>query len=149
MIIDNLILKLKRFEQDLRTTAIKEAVLENEAIILDMNTQDQLFEKGIDADGISIMSVQPYTARTVTIKSLKGQPTNRVTLRDEGDFHRSFYLEYYEEGIFITAADDKAEKLAFKYGDRIFGLTEENKSILAKQYILPFLIEQLQNIIKI
>lgn len=146
MIIDDLIFKLRQASQDIKTTVIRDAVIENEAIILDMNTQDQLFEKGITADNISIASYQPYRPNTITIKALKGQPTNRVTLKDEGDFYRSFYLEYYDDRVFITAGDDKAEKLAFKYGERIFGLTEENKTILAKEYIKPILIDYLKNI---
>ena len=123
---------------------VKEELLENEAIIIDMNVEDQLFEKGITSGNVRIDSFAPYAPLTVAIKRAKHQPTNRVTLRDEGDFHSSFYLEFNDDSFTIKASDEKAEYLEFAYGSDIFGLTPENKEELSEYYLRPALLAKLK-----
>lgn len=124
------------------------AIIEdNEPFILDMNSEDQLYEQGINRTGVKIESYMPYSPITIEIKQGKGQPTNRVTLRDEGDFEASFYLIVNDEQFEITASDIKTEDLVYKYGEEIFGLTEENLSELIWQYIYPALVLKLKDIL--
>lgn len=103
---------------------VLESVKDNEAAILDLNIEDQLFQQGIDSDGQAI--TPGYTPLTISIKRQKGQPTDRVTLRDEGDFHRSFQISYGNDAFGIYATDQKAQKLERKYGKEIFGLTDQS-----------------------
>lgn len=103
---------------------VLESVKDNEAAILDLNIEDQLFQKGIDSDGQAI--TPGYTPLTISIKRQKGQPTDRVTLRDTGDFHRSFQISYGNDAFGIFATDPKSQKLEKKYGREIFGLTDES-----------------------
>lgn len=110
------------------------------AFIIDANAEEQLFEQGINRLGVDIMDYRPYTPLTIAIKKEKGQPTNRVTLRDEGDFHSSFYLEVGDEQFEIKASDFKTEDLIKKYGRQILGLTNENISELIWQYVYPDLL---------
>lgn len=102
---------------------VLESVKENEGQIIDLNTEEQLM-KGLDSDGQAI--TPGYTPFTVSIKRQKGQPTDRVTLKDEGDFHRSFKIAYGNDAFAIYADDPKAQKLERKYGNEIFGLTDDN-----------------------
>lgn len=103
---------------------VQDATLMNEAQIIELNTEDQLYMKGIDATG---KPLQPsYAPLTVTVKRLKNQPTDRVTLRDEGDFHGSFKISYGRGAIAFFADDPKAMALERKYGVDIFGLTDAN-----------------------
>jgi len=121
--IEQKIQALRSFQANAEKTAI-ELVKGHEAEVLDANTQEQLFEKGETATGAP---VEPgYRPFTVSIKRQKGQPTNRVTLRDTGDFHDSFFVNYGDNYFAIGARDDKVEKLERKYGKEIFGLNEEN-----------------------
>lgn len=117
------------------------------AFIIDANTEEQLYEKGINRLGISIMDYRPYTPLTISIKREKGQPTNRVTLRDEGDFQSSFYLEVGDNQFEIKASDWKTDSLIRKYGREILGLTDENISILIRDYIYPDLLSKAKNVI--
>ena len=112
-----------------------------------MNAEEQLFEQGINRLGVDIMDYAPYSPLTIAIKEEKGQPTNRVTLRDEGDFESSFYLEVNNTQFEIKAADWKTEELIKKYGRQILGLTTENIGSLIWQYIYPDLLKQLNNTI--
>lgn len=121
---------------------ISKIIVENEAYIVDMNSEQQLFEQGVNNLGVSISDYQPYAPFTIEIKHMKNQPTDRVTLRDTGDFHSSFYLLVGTEQFEIKASDPKTEDLIKKYGRQILGLTNENIKELIWQYIYPDLCEQ-------
>jgi len=65
-----------------------------------------------------------YKPATITIKKKKGQPTDRVTLRDTGFFYDSIFLVVHKgnETFNVVSSDTKAPRLLDKYGDSIFGL---------------------------
>lgn len=121
---------------------IQNIIWDNEAYIVDLNAEEQLYEQGIDRLGVEIADYAPYSPVTIAIKEAKGQPTNRVTLRDEGDFESSFFLEVGDKQFEIKASDFKTEDLIRKYGRQILGLTDENIAILIWQYIYPDLINE-------
>lgn len=121
---------------------IQQIIWDNDAYIVDMNAEEQLFEQGINRLGIEISDYAPYSPVTIEIKEAKGQPTNRVTLRDEGDFESSFFLEVGTKQFEIKASDWKTEELIKKYGRQILGLTDENIAILIWQYIYPDLMNE-------
>ena len=126
---------------------ISKVIIDNEDIIVYLNAQEQLYEKGINALGVHISDYMPYKPLTIRIKKMKGQPTDRVTLRDEGDFEKSFYLSVNNKEFEIKASDWKAEDLVKKYGKDILGLSEDNKNELVKSYIIPAILEQLKDAI--
>lgn len=137
-LIDNLRQRVTEFNELLQSgRLIQSIILENEYVITDMNSEDQLYEQGINRLGVNIMDYAPYSPLTIEIKKEKGQPYNRVTLRDEGDFEQSFYVEADMQQFTIKAADWKTEDLIQRYGRQILGLTEENKIILIWEYIYP------------
>lgn len=121
---------------------MQDIIWDNDAYIIDMNAEEQLFERGINRLGVEIMDYAPYNPVTIEIKEAKGQPTNRVTLRDEGDFESSFFLEVGDKQFEIKASDFKTEDLIKKYGRQILGLTDENIAILIWQYIYPDLMDE-------
>jgi hypothetical protein len=128
--------RLKGFNDKI-AEVIKEALRENETVICELNSQDQLFEQGITRDNTKIADYAPYSPYTVMLKKLKGAPTSRVTLRDEGDFHYSFYIEFEPDGFKIRASDWKEEDLIRRYGKEILGLTNENFLEIRDTYIIP------------
>lgn len=121
---------------------IQNIIWDNEAYIVDLNAEEQLYEQGINRLGVEIADYAPYSPVTIAIKEAKGQQTNRVTLRDEGDFESSFFLEVGDKQFEIRASDFKTEDLIRKYGRQILGLTDENIVILIWQYIYPDLINE-------
>lgn len=137
-LIDNLRQRVTEFNELLQSgRLIQSIILENEYVITDMNSEDQLYEHGVNRLGVNIMDYAPYSPLTIEIKKEKGQPYNRVTLRDEGDFEQSFYVEADKQQFTIKAEDWKTEDLIQRYGRQILGLTEENKIILIWAYIYP------------
>lgn len=126
---------------------VREIIINDEHIICDMNAEQQLYEEGINRLGVKISDYAPYSPLTIEIKTHKGQPTDRVTLRDTGEFHGSFYVEATNTTFEIKAADWKTEKLLKKYGKGILGLTEGSLAELVWQYIYPELINKAKEIL--
>lgn len=148
MIIDDLRKKVFDLNTKLENgLMIQDIIFENSAYIIDMNAENQLFENGINSLGVDIMGYAPYSPYTIQVKEAKGQPVNRVTLRDEGDFESSFFLDVTDKQFEIKASDFKTEDLIKKYGRQILGLTDENISILIKDYILPDLLTATKKIL--
>lgn len=126
---------------------IQQIILDNDAYILDMNAEVQLYEQGINRLGVDIMDYAPYSPLTIAIKKEKGQPTDRVTLHDEGDFAASFYLEVGDKQFEIKASDFKTEDLIKKYGRQILGLTNENIAELIWEYLFPDLMNKAKKVL--
>lgn len=146
--IDELLDRVERFNDELTSgRLIKEIIMANEAYIIDMNAYEQLYERGVNRLGVSIMDYRPYSPYTISYKKAVGQPYDRVTLRDEGDFYRGFYIEADDRMFYISSTDDKTDKLTKKYTNYIFGLTDENKAELTWEYIYPDLIDKLNEMI--
>lgn len=139
----NSILKLtdnvRAFERDLKIQ-IQKSLQDNEAYIVELNSEDQLFEKGENNLGVKIEDYKPYSALTIEIKHFKHQPYDRVTLRDSGDFHRSFYMQIGDDYFEIKASDPKTADLIKKYGRQILGLTDQNIAEVIWTYLYPDLI---------
>ena len=116
--------------------------------ILHSNANEQLFEQGRNALGVEIASYAPYRPYTIEQKKKKGQPYDRVTLRDTGAFEKSFAIKIGRNEFYIDSDDWKTEKLVKKYGEEIFGLTDENLNELKEKIILPDLILHIKNDLK-
>jgi len=104
----------------------------------------QLF-KGIRSDGSKI--TPPYAASTKKAKARKGQPTNRVTLFDKGNYYKSFKVKPFKSYVEMTSflevqrGFDLAEHLRKKYGDNIEGLIEKNEEKFLKEVFLQMSID--------
>ena len=101
-------------------------------LLIELN-QDQLFNEGKDSEGQSLGSYSPYT---IKIKQSKGQPTNRITLYDTGEFYQSFKA-YYEDGSIVIDADAEKEdtNLFDEFGIDILGLDDSNMSIFVNEIV--------------
>ena len=133
---------LRDFQLSIPAT-VAACVRENEAVAIDMNAEEQLFEKGENRLGVKISDYRPYSPVTVEYKRLKGQPYDRVTLRDEGDFESSFHVRVEADSVQIAASDPKTGALIRKYGPEILGLNAENLQELTAGYIQPALCSRL------
>ncbi|NQY43853.1 MAG: hypothetical protein HRT87_10975 [Legionellales bacterium] len=105
-------------------------------LVIRLNTQgektSQLFELGEDSLGDSLGSYSPFT---VEQKKKRGQPTNRITLKDTGEFYSSFNVVPYRGGFTIKANPIKEESNLYDdFGADIVGLNETNLQILRDVY---------------
>lgn len=116
--------------------------------IIYLNTQKQLFEKGVNSEGVNLESIGGiYSFETVKIKNEKGQPTDRVTLKDTGDFYESFRVFFNASGLVISADTLKdTDDLIKRWGQEILGLNNESLILLrekAKEILIPYVKKKL------
>lgn len=145
--VRNLVYRLRKFKSIL-DQELKNEILRHEDVIVEMIAQGQLYELGIEGRGREIMSYMPYRPRTIKKKLKKGQPTNRVTLKDTGSFYASLHVEFDDDGFYVTSTQEKAKFLLKKYGKTIFRLTDQNLKTLLDNYIRPSLKEKMKEYIK-
>lgn len=138
--ITDLIGKLEDYRDNINSY-LEAATIEAEDTIIDMNIS-QLYDSGERRDGKKI--TPEYAPVTVAIKKKKGQPTNRVTLRDTFDWQASFWVQHYPDGFEIKASDWKTEQLKQKYGDEILGLQDVMVKYLCENFYLSHLITELK-----
>ena len=119
----NILQSLTKLQKQAPELAIK-ACKPHRNLIEDLNTDEQMQAQGQRADGQPIRPA--YTAFTKAIKQQKGQPTNRVTLRDTGDFHRSVFVTFRKTEFELQASDVKTPSLTRKYGREVLGLTQDS-----------------------
>lgn len=112
---------LKDFDREAEKIVI-ELCKDRRAMIIKMNV-DEMYG-GVDAEGADISP--PYRPSTIRRKRRRNQPYDRVTLRDEGDFHGSVEIEFRDGEFELVSRDQKAKYLQRKYGDDILGLSEDN-----------------------
>jgi len=130
--------KVKAFDFE---KAILKVVKDNDNIAIDLNTDNQLFDKGIDSTGSLLPG--PYAPMTIEIKSILGQPIDRITLRDTGDFHDGFFMDASKFPLVIDSSDSKTSELKSEWGEDIFGLTDESQTEFNEQ-ILPGIQDSLR-----
>lgn len=112
-----------------------------ERTVLDLNRESQLFDLGEDANS---REIRPrYTPYTIQIKRLKGQPIDRVTLKDTGDFYRSFDIVYTADAFEILALDSKTQKIVAKYGYEVLGLSDDSLQFVIDAIMRGGLIQEL------
>lgn len=120
--------------------------------IIELNTIDQLYDEGIDSKSISLGNYAPFTIRE---KISKGQPTDRVTLKDTGDFYKSFDVKVLGNGDVEIVADtikygfDGAMDLTDIYGDDILGLSADSLDKLVVRLIIELQKFMKTNVFKI
>ena len=100
--------------------------------IIKLNTRgegtSQLYNFGINSEG---KSIGEYSDNTIQIKAFNGQPVDRVTLYDTGEFYESFIVIANQKGFKITADPIKEDNNLFEdWGKNIVGLTKENEELL-------------------
>lgn len=138
--IKNLVYRLRKFKPVLED-ALKEEIERYQDFITD-SIRIQL-DMGIDG---YYDEIRPhYAPRTIKRKIKKGQPTDRVTLKDTGKFYDSLYLEFDEGGFRILSNDEKAKYLIAKYGSPILRVDNENFNRFLRFYIRPALAERMKD----
>lgn len=133
----------KRYERVNVPLSVAVAI-ENTATDATRVQKDQLF-KGVYSTGEPI--TPPYKGRTVREKEAKGQPTDRVTLKDKGHFYAGILIDVRGDKFALQSADEKNSKLVAKYGRNIFGLGTAAKIDYIRT-LKPEIIRQIKSYLK-
>lgn len=127
--------------QDSVFSTLQETIIDNDFVITDFITEKQLYEKGIDGTGNPIKNQQTgrlgYTRTTIRIKKAKGQPTDRITTRDENKFHPSINIDAYPDRFEVSSNVGYAKYLIKRYGENIIRPTTSNMRKFFLEYFIP------------
>jgi len=142
--IDEYIVKLDNLanSMDIR---LRDIVLRNKGALLS-TLKLRLFQKSLDGNYNFLGTYAPMTKRR---KKKKGQISNRVTLRDTGDWYNSMFVDFKSNTILIDATDVKNDVLKDIYGDAILDLAEQEVEFFVDTKLDPELqrmIDDLGNI---
>lgn len=97
-------------------------------LIIDLNTEEQLYSQGVDSKGVQLGEYSTYTKG---LKQNKGQRTDHITLKDTGEFYKSFSIRLEGSSFRIIADGQKEDTNLFKeYGIDILGLTEDSMDVV-------------------
>lgn len=97
-------------------------------LIIDLNTEEQLYSQGVDSKGVQLGE---YSIYTKGLKQNKGQRTDHITLKDTGEFYKSFSIRLEGSSFRIIADGQKEDTNLFKeYGIDILGLTQDSMSVV-------------------
>ena len=142
------------FRENLKKVDVKSltkaAVDKTENEIVNLNREDQIFQKGIDSKGRSLFKYAPSTQAIfdsdppVDTKGENKQRGTNYNLFWSGDSYYSFYAYVKGDKLYITSSQ-RGRRLLLKHGgDDIFGLTPENAIKANWEIIAPELNEAIR-----
>lgn len=108
-------------------TAFEDKTLQ--ARIIDLNTQVQMYELGVDAKNQPLGDYAPITIsyyKPLAASEGRDGRTDHITLKDTGTFYDSFRVETDKDGFRILADTRKGETDLFIIYPEILGLTDES-----------------------
>lgn len=117
---------------------VKQTFEEHKRLIIQYNADTQMYKLGQDSKGSIIRPA--YRPATIRLKRAKGQPTDRVTLRDTGKFHKTLIVTPKEDYVEISSDLEYAKYLFKRYGDDVLGIQEE----LLKEFVTRYVVPKLQ-----
>lgn len=114
--------------------------------IIELNTTEQLFAKGIDSKGVKLEDIGgKYSEYTIFLKNIQNLPIDHITLYSTGDFYESFNVIVEKDGFTIEANTIKGgDDLQDRWGNDILGLTDESINELVN-VIIPKFIDYILN----
>lgn len=123
-LLERLELKVQYIRENIGTLTgvlIQEYEIEYELCQLNRN---QLYEYGINSEGDSLIPYKNLHYAEMKF-NLRGKELTDLFL--SGEFQRNFFIEVNGEIYSFSSTDEKTGVLVTKYGDNIFGLTNDNK----------------------
>jgi len=137
------IIGLERTADKLFVEILKDSNVQ--AQIIDFNLE-QMYEGGIDSEGNSLGQYAQITvsywkplARTLG----NDGRTDHITLKDTGEFYKSFKIKLENDGFRITANAIKEDTDLAQIYPKVIGLSKESKAMVS-ELITPYFIESIR-----
>lgn len=136
---------LREIEESIYST-LKDVINKESDVLVEILTQNQMFQKGEDGKGLSIHP--DYAQSTISIKLTKSQPTDRVTLKDSGDFYKSINIVAESDKFIIEAPIEYSKFLTAKYGQDILRIQDMEMKEFFMKFVRPELEKNINEIIE-
>jgi hypothetical protein len=137
--------KLRAMEKAINPT-IQQTIDQNKGLIIDQQTDGQMYE-GKDSNSKDL--IPSYALSTKITKQEKGQPTNRVTLKDTGDLYSNIKVDAKTTEMIISANTEYFKYLVIHYPtNQILGLEQSFLNEFVDKKVLPNLAIKWASIIR-
>lgn len=116
--------------------------------ILNLNREDQLYDKGVTADNVSLGGYAKetlYYKQNEAGKIGRDTKTANITLKDSGEFYSTFKFSNESDGFVISANTEIHGESLLRYG-KILGLNDENKAVVAG-WVRPLVVKEVREAI--
>lgn len=125
--------------------SIQMSISTNKAVLIEQQTGGQ-FDKGQDSQGLQFPQ---YALSTKVVKRRKGQPTDRVTLKDTGKLYGNIDIQAQTTQAIITANVEYFKYLVTHYDkNTILGIQTEAMKDFLKEFTLPEIEKNFKTIIR-
>jgi len=136
--------KLNKLEASINLT-IKQTVNRNKQTIINQQTKKQ-WNFGEDKNAFFLAPSYAYS--TYLVKKRKGQPYDRVTLKDTGDLYKSIKVDAQINSFIISTNSDYFQYLVNRFeGNQLLGLQDEFLKQFVTTKVLPNLKKKFKDII--
>jgi len=121
-----------------------QALEKTKEIALDIISDDQLFDKGIDGAG---RKLQSYASDGYADFKSTLNPNKVTDLKLTGNFLDGLFGDVTGDNILTDSTDSKAGQLASKYGPDHLSMTKQNTAKYAREAVLPELHDSVHKIL--
>ena len=115
---------------------LRDAIDQHDNILKNYVVEKQLYDRGVDGNE---KRLKGYTRQTIRYKISKGQPADRTTLKDEGDFHLSLMIDAFDDRFEVSSNIGHAKYLIKRYGEDIVRPTVQNMKEFFEDFFIPYL----------
>ncbi len=144
-VVETFIKKLNEMEASINKS-IQSSINSNKEVLIEQQTEGQM-NKGKDANNISF--VPKYAKSTRDYKKSKGQPTDRVTLKDTGKLYDSIQIQANTTQAVISTNVNYFKYLVAHYiNNTILGINEQGTKDFIVKYTIPEIEKNFKAIIK-
>jgi len=124
----------------------QKAIQQNETEIVNMNTKDQIFDKGVNVDNSKIQGTRYdiYSPRYTNEKRDAGKYQGHVDLSFSGKYLKTYKAYFFIDSFIIRSVNhirdgkNLSQKLRDQYGEKFEGLTNKNISRIPSIIINDF-----------
>lgn len=132
--------KIKAATPDVVESKVLDILKESQREVTDLN-RSQLFNS-------EDSNQEPLgTYASIAYANKKGRAD--VDLKLTGDFYESIFINTSKFPVVFNATDSKTQKLVYRYGEDIFGLTRPSKNEASHTIIKPKLQEWFRNLLHV
>ena len=142
-LIDKWTKKLSDIEDAIYKDLAK-AINKNSALLVAIQTQYQLFDRGEDSMAMTLLP--SYAVSTIARKKKKKQPFDRVTLKDTGAFYESITIDASNNVMTIKASVNYTSFLLNRYGRDVFGIQRVKFNEFLEKYFVPIFKDSVNKI---
>lgn len=103
-------------------------------VLKDFIVNKQLFREGIDGKS---KRLEGYKRTTIRLKIAKGDPADRTTLKDSGDFYANIEIKAFSDRFEVSSGVEYDKYILKRYGKDVLRITDENLQLFVKNYFIP------------